>query len=75
VATVGWGLVNKVSWHSQEGKKTNNILLQVNKQHSKNALIFKPISISESALHILSFELKYLYDILFLITLNYIGKL
>jgi hypothetical protein len=50
-------------------------LLQVNKKHSKNALIFITISIPYSTLYGFSFELRYLYYIWCLVTLKYIYKL
>ncbi len=70
LATVGRGLSKQKS--AGTGKKTTNILLQVNKKHSKNALIYIPISMSDSPLHGASFELTYLYNMFCLGPENYI---
>jgi hypothetical protein len=51
------------------------ILLQVNKKHSKNALIYIPISLLDSPLHGASFELTYLYHLFCLGPENYITML
>ncbi len=51
------------------------ILLQVNKKHSKNALISIPISLLDSSGHGASFELTYLYHLLCLGPGNYITML
>ena len=48
------------------------ILLQVNKKHSKNALISIPISLLDSSVHGASFELTYLYHLFCLGPGNYI---
>ena len=48
------------------------ILLQVNKKHSKNALISIPISLLDSPVHGASFELTYLYHLFCLGPGNYI---
>ena len=51
------------------------ILLQVNKKHSKNALIYKPISLLDSSVHGASCELTYLYHLFCLGPKNYITML
>ena len=51
------------------------ILLQVNKKHSKNALISIPISLLDSSVHGASCELTYLYHLFCLGPENYITML
>ena len=54
---------------------TTSMLLQVNKKHSKNALIYKPISLLDSSVHGASCELTYLYHLFCLGPENYITML
>ena len=51
------------------------ILLQVNKKHSKNALISIPISLLDSPVHGASFDLTYFYNLFCLGPGNYITML